>query len=91
MGSTPAEVSAYLAEIGRKGGRKSRRRLSSEDARNMVRVREARRAFREFYSQCFWYMREDMQITLQDIPEIVRGLQQNGGRQGFLLAAKLCR
>lgn len=57
----------------------------------MVRVREARKAFRAFHAQCFWYMREDMQIGLQDIPEIVRGLRQNGGRQGFLLAAKLCR
>jgi len=84
-------VSAYLAEIGRKGGVKSRRRLSAEDARNMVRVREARRAFRMFHAQCFWYMRKDMDVTLADIPEIVRGLRQNGGRRGFLLAAKLCR
>ena len=89
MGSPPAEVSAYLAEIGRKGGRKSRRRLSSEDARNMVRVREARRAFREFYSQCFWYMRPDLEITMADLPEIARGLRQNGGKRGLLLA-KLC-
>jgi hypothetical protein len=88
---TPAQVSAYLARIGRKGGAKSRRRLSSEDAKNMVRVREARRAFNLFYSPCFWYMRKDMDITLADVPEIVRGLRQNGGRQGFLLAAKLCR
>ena len=90
MRSPPAEVSAYLAEIGRRGGRKSRRRLSPEDARNMVRVREARRAFREFYVQCFWYMRPDLEITLADLPEIARGLRQNGGRRGFFLAAKLC-
>jgi len=57
----------------------------------MVRVREARRAFRTFHVQCFWYMREDMDVTLADVPEIVRGLRQNGGRRGFLLAAKLCR
>ncbi|NQT92070.1 MAG: hypothetical protein HQ559_04860 [Lentisphaerae bacterium] len=91
MRTTPSSVSEYLAEIGRKGGVKSRRRLSSEDARNMVRVREARRAFRTFHVQCFWYMREDMDVTLADVPEIVRGLRQNGGRRGFLLAAKLCR
>ena len=87
---TPPDVSAYLAEIGRKGGKKSRRRLAPEDARNMVRVREARRAFREFYAQCFWYMRPDMEITLADVPEVARGLRQNGGRRGFVLAAKLC-
>ncbi len=88
---TPSPVSTYLARIGRKGGMKSRRRLSSADARNMVRLREARRAYRRFRSQCFWYMKEDMDVTLADVPEIVRGLRQNGGRQGFLLAAKLCR
>lgn len=70
---------------------RSRRRLSSEEAKNMVRLREARRAFRRFHSQCFWYMRENMNITLADVPEIARGLRQNGGRQGFLLAARLCR
>lgn len=88
---TPSSVSAYLARIGRKGGMRSRRRLSSEEAKNMVRLREARRAFRRFHSQCFWYMRENMNITLADVPEIARGLRQNGGRQGFLLAARLCR
>ena len=57
----------------------------------MVRVREARKIFREFYAQCFWFMRADLRVTVEDIPELVRGLRQNGGRQGFLLAAKLCR
>jgi hypothetical protein len=87
---TSSPVSEYLARIGRKGGSKSRRRLSPEEARNMVRVREARRAFRNYHAQCFWYMKGDMAVTLADIPEIARGLRQNGGRQGFLLAAKLC-
>ena len=88
---TPSSVHEYLARIGRKGGAKSRRVLSSEDARDMVRVREARRAFRRFHAQCFWYLREDAEIALADVPEIARGLRKNGGRQGFLLAAKLCR
>ena len=91
MKTAPSSVSAYLSEIGRKGGQKSRRRLSQEDARNMVRVREARKAFRTFHAQCFWFMREDVEVALSDIPEIVRGLRLNGGRQGFLLAAKLCQ
>jgi hypothetical protein len=84
-------ISIYLAQIGRKGGMKSRRALSPDDARDMVRVREAQRAFRRFYAQCFWYLRTDMKVTLKDIPEIVRGLRQNGGRTGFILAEKLCR
>lgn len=88
---TPQSVREYFAEIGRRGGEKSRRNLSPEAAREMVCVREARRAFRRFYVQCFWYLREDMQVTREDIPEIVRGLRKYGGREGMLLAAKLCR
>ena len=91
MKAVASDVRQYLSEIGRRGGRKSRRHLSSETARNMVRLREARRAFRQFHAQCFWYMRRDMDITLADVPEIVRGLRQNGGRRGYLIAAKLCR
>ena len=76
--------------MGRKlGAARSRRTLSSAQARNMVRIREARRAFREFHAQCFWYMRRDMTVTLDDLPEIIRGLRQNGGRRGFLVAARL--
>ena len=86
---TPPSLRAYLARIGRKGGSKSRRTLSSADARDMVRVREARRAFREFHAQCFWYLRPDLQVSLDDVPEIVRGLRQNGGRRGFFVAARL--
>jgi hypothetical protein len=91
MKPVPKEVRAYLAAIGRKGGTKSRRSLSPEAAHDMVRVREARKIFREFHAQCFWFMRPDLRVTVDDIPELVRGLRQNGGRQGFMLAAKLCR
>lgn len=91
MSTATKEIRAYLAEIGRRGGERSRRSLTPQAAKNMVRVREARRAFHKFYAQCFWYMPEDYQITEEDVSEIVRGLRENGGRQGFLLAAKLCR
>lgn len=84
-------VRGYFSKIGRKGGAKSRRTLSPEAARDMVRIREARRAFHTFHAQCFWYLREDAEITREDIPEIVRGLRKDGGREGLLLAAKLCR
>lgn len=57
----------------------------------MVRVREARRALKAFRAQCFWYLREDLNVTLADVPEIADGLRRNGGRKGFLLAARLCR
>jgi hypothetical protein len=91
MKAVPKEVRAYFSALGRKGGTKSRRRLSSEDAKKMVRIREARRIFRKFHAQCFWYMRPDLDVTLEDIPVLVRGLRQNGGRQGFIIAARLCQ
>ena len=63
--------------------------MPSTEARD--RVRAARRAFRDYHAQCLWYLRPDMSVTLGDVPEIARGLRRNGGREGFLLAARLCR
>lgn len=86
-----SEISAYLASIGRKGGRKSRRRLDSGQAREMVRLREARRAFREFHSSCFWSSAPDFEIGAEDIPWVVEQLKRHGGRAGWLRAERLCR
>jgi len=91
MRNIPTELSRYFAEIGRKGGATSRRTLSSETARDMVRVREARRAFRKYHAECFWYMPRDMDISKDDVPAIAKGLRQNGGRRGYMIAESLCR
>ena len=56
-----------------------------------ARVQAAREAFRKFHAQCFWYLRPDLEITPAEVPMIAEGLRRNGGRVGFLLAAKLCR
>ena len=80
---------ARLAPAGRQGGPGGHRTLPSAESRDSV--REARQAFRDYHAQCFWYLRRDMRVTLGDVPEIVRGLRRNGGRKGFLLAARLCR
>ena len=79
------------APIGRRGETGSRRSPPSAEVRDAARLREARRAFRDYHAQCFWYLRPDLQVTLGDVPEIVRGLRRHGGRKGFLLAARLCR
>jgi hypothetical protein len=60
-------------------------------ADNPARLRAARAAFRDYHARRFWYMRPDMEVTMEDIPAIARGLRQNGGRRGFLLAEQLCR
>lgn len=40
-------LSKYLAEIGAKGGKKSRRQLTPTQARDMVKAREAKRKGRK--------------------------------------------
>jgi hypothetical protein len=84
-------IREYLAEIGRRGGRASRRELSSEQARAMVRVREARRAYRRFHAQCFWSYAPDLRITEVDVPWVAEQLRRHGGREAWDVAARLCR
>lgn len=84
-------VRRYLARIGARGGRKSRRALDPAKAREMVRVREARRAYRRFHTQCFWSYDPEHRITAADIPWVVEQLRKHGGREAWLKAAELCR
>lgn len=84
-------VRRYLSEIGRRGGEKSRRELSSEAARDMVRVREARRAFARFQTSCFWSFDPSRKIGISDVPWVVDQLRKHGGRAAWEAAARLCR
>jgi len=84
-------VKAYLAEIGRRGGRKSRRVLDAETARAMVRVREARRMYRRFFAECFWSFDPDYRVGLSDISWVAEQLRKHGGRDAWEAAGKLCR
>ncbi len=81
----------YLAEIGRRGGAKSRRTLDAQTARDMVRVREARRAYRRYRASCFWSYRTDLEIGLNDVPWVAEQLMKHGDRAAWLTAARLCR
>ena len=85
------EISRYMAKIGSRGGRKSRRQLSSEDARAMVKVREARRAFRKYRTRCFWSYRPDLRIGKEDVPWVAEQLMKHGDREAWRLGARLCR
>ena len=84
-------IHEYLAEIGRRGGRKSRRTLDPETARAMVRVREARRAFRQFHATCFWSYRKDLDIGLTDVDWVADTLRKNGDMRAWRRAGRLCR
>lgn len=85
------EISRYLARIGARGGRKSRRSLDSGTARTMVNVREARRAFRRFRSTCFWSYRPDLEIGAADVPWVAEQLMKHGNREAWGAGARLCR
>jgi hypothetical protein len=85
------KVKAYLAEIGRRGGRKSRRTLDPETARSMVRVRQARRAYRRFHVRCFWSYDPDYRIGPSDVPWVAEQLRKHGGRDAWEVATALCR
>ena len=84
-------VRSYLAEIGSRGGRKSRRALHPDTARMMVKVREARRAFRRFRATCFWSYRPDLPIGAADVPWVAEQLMKHGNREAWRVGARLCR
>ena len=85
------KIRRYFASIGSRGGRRSRRQLSPEQARAMVRVREARRAYRAFYARCFWSSPPDLVITAADVPWVAEQLMRHGGREAWRKGAALCR
>jgi hypothetical protein len=84
-------VRSYLAQIGRRGGQASRRQLSAEQARRMVAVREARRAYRRFHAQCFWSYDPDLKVTAADVAWVAEQLRKHGGWEAWQVAARLCR
>lgn len=85
------DISVYMAKIGSRGGQKSRRHLSSEDARAMVKVREARKAFRTYRTRCFWSYRPDLHIGREDVSWVAEQLMKHGDREAWRIGARLCR
>ena len=56
----------------------------------MVRVREARRAYRRFHAACFWSFDPDYRIGLPDVPWVAEQLRRHGGLAAWETAGKLC-
>lgn len=84
-------ITKYLSTIGRRGGLKSRRKLDAATAREMVRVREARRAYRRFHTTCFWSYRAALEIGREDVPWIAEQLMKHGNREAWNAGVRLCR
>jgi hypothetical protein len=79
----------YLARIGSAGGRMSRRTLAPEQAKGMVRIREARRAFQRFYGRCFWSYNPKLKITQDDVAWVAEQLMKYGDREAWIVAQRL--
>jgi hypothetical protein len=87
----PARSTNFFARIGRTGGIRSRRTLDADTARAMVRVREARRAYKRFYARCFWSYRADLDIGISDVEWVAEQLRRHGNRDAWMVASRLCR
>ncbi len=85
------EIRDYMAQIGRRGGLRSKRALAPSEARNMSYIREIRRAYREFHAQCFWSNPKEYRPNLNDAPWIISQLKKSGGMAGWKRATRLCR
>ncbi|MEM1156799.1 MAG: hypothetical protein AAF571_15455 [Verrucomicrobiota bacterium] len=85
------ETRQYLAQIGSRGGKKSRRGLSPEQARRMVAVREAQKAYDAHRHEYFWSYRDNVKITAEDVDWVVQGLMNEGDRAAFEKARSIRR
>lgn len=65
--------------------------MSGQGARDMASVREARRAYHEVRSICFWSYKPDLVITIADVPWVVEQLRKYGNRKACEVAARLSR
>ncbi len=83
-------IHSYLSKIGRKGGLKSRRSLSPAEASEMVKVREAKKAYRLYFHRCFWSYDPDYIVQSKDLKWIAEQLMKNGDQKLWLLGKKLC-
>jgi hypothetical protein len=83
-------LKTYFSQIGSKGGKKSKRKLSSEDARNMVILREARKAYRDYYASCFWSYDPNLIVSINDVHWVAEQLQKYGDLTAWKKSKKLC-
>lgn len=83
-------ITSYLASIGRRGGKKSKRVLSPATAREMAMVREAKRAFKKYYSECFWSFDPGLVITKEDVNWVAQRLMKFGTRRIWEVGRSLC-
>lgn len=82
-------IKKYLSLIGKNGGKKSRRILTKETAKQMVLIREMRRSFKKFHAMCFWSFDKNYKLVLSDFDWVVRKLKENGNFPVLVCVQKL--
>ena len=85
------EIKTYLSKIGRTGGKKSRKSLSSDFAKKMVLLREAKRAYKKYYALCFWSYDPALKLSFSDSKWVGEQLMKYGNREIWKIGQKLCR
>ncbi len=71
----------------------SRGEIDSEDEvpPETVRLHEARQAYLQFHTQCFWSFDPDYVVTLKDVGWVCEQLMKNGNRMAWNVAERLRR
>ena len=49
----------------------------------------AQQIFLQYHAKCFWHLRKDLKVTLENLTIIQKGLRKYGGLEGLRLAAEL--
>lgn len=57
----------------------------------MVLVREARKAYQRYYTECFWSFDPDFVPGLEDVKWVGEQILRHGRRELWPLGVKLCR
>lgn len=57
----------------------------------MTKVRDARRAYARFHTECFWSCDPARRITGDDVAWVAETLMRQGGREAWEVGARLCR
>jgi hypothetical protein len=63
------------------------RRERDKRAQNIL--GRAQQIFSQYHAKCFWHLRKDLKVTMENLSIIQNGLKKYGGLEGLRLAAEL--
>ena len=63
------------------------RRGREQRAQNIL--GRAQQIFFQYHAKCFWHLRKDLKVTMENLSIIQNGLRKYGGLEGLRLAAEL--